>query len=464
MDKINISNLKTFFELRKTKSLAKRICIGRLFEHEEKFGLADSSGFLWPVFFETKGKKTVGDVLVFHGEFQYLKTDITNKKYDDIHYSLFIEEILQKISCQETWENSIIPNPIPNLTEYSLKNKDFTTYYKSETKKRFQRIQKRIQCLERVKQFFLNRNFALMETPTLVPSGGCEVYLNPFQTNYIDHRLKQIPLQLPTSPEFALKKMLAELPDKIFQISRSFRNSGELSQWHEPEFFLLEWYRTNALLKDIIQDTQNLVLSIADFLGSHLDIPRSWPRFRVDELFLKLMNLDLNELQKTEDFYKAAKPLSISIVKTDDWNDIFCKLFMEKIEPFLKEQKACFVTHYPMQMAALACVEITKSGEKTNFVERVEAYLDGIEICNGYLELVDAKVLEKRVQQTKKIRPELMVDTMFQNAMEFGLPPCAGNALGLERVIALLLGEKNIANLIPIPFLSQFKEGTIAQD
>jgi lysyl-tRNA synthetase class 2 len=130
---------------------------------------------------------------------------------------------------------------------------------------------------------------------------------------------------------------------------------------------------------------------------------------------------------------------------------------MEKIEPFLLEQKACFVTHYPIQMGALAAQEPSKP-----FVERVEAYLNGIEICNGYLELNDAIVLNKRFKTTLLKRATLNRDLLFENAMNFGMPACAGNALGIDRVIAILLGLNNISPLFPIPFLSQFSKGTVA--
>lgn len=475
MSTIKIANLKTLFELRKTKPFAKRTCSGRVFFYQNKLGLCDATGFLWPVFLDTDDlfpDLKTGDVLIFKSHFIYSvpveETD--NKKYDDLHYTLNIQQIFEHVPCLQEWENPVVPNPLPNLEEQNLKSLNYTCYYKSVTKSRFNLLNKRIKSLERVKQYFVNRDFIHIETPTLVPSGTLEPYLNPFLVEYTDHRLKKIQLQLPTSPEFALKKILAEGVHKIFQISRSYRNHGELSQWHEPEFFMLEWYRIGANLKDILNDTQNLVTSLAEFLGSSLDIPKNWPRFRVDELFKNLLHLNLNELQHREDFYKAAKPLSLSIVETDTWDDIFCKLFMEKIEPYLKEQKACFVTHYPVQMAALAAVEVVESKTapnqliNTNFAQRAEAFLHGIEICNAYLELVDAKALQTRILKTQKMKAHLFTDPLFENAMNFGLPPCAGNALGLDRVIALLLGIENIASLYPIPFLGQFKRGDVAEE
>lgn len=102
----------------------------------------------------------------------------------------------------------------------------------------------------------------------MVPSGGVEVYLNTFNTDYEDHCGKKWTLQLPTSPEFALKKIMSEGTNKVFQLSRAYRNIGEVSKQHEPEFVMLEWYRANATLSNMIEDTQNLVLSLSDFLGA----------------------------------------------------------------------------------------------------------------------------------------------------------------------------------------------------
>ena len=293
-----------------------------------------------------------------------------------------------------------------------------------------------------------------------------EVYLNPFETNYIDHRGKSWQLQLPTSPEFALKKIMTEGTDKIFQLSRAYRNGGEVSKNHEPEFIMLEWYRAHATLRDIIEDTQNLVGTLAEYLGTHLDIPKQWPVYRVDKLFKDILSLDLEQLQNRDQFYEKVKKLSHSIVESDDWDSLFYKLFMEKIEPFLQQQKVCFVTHYPIQMGALAAQEKVNISDNETiskpFVERMEAFINGIEICNGYLELTDAKELNERFQKTKNLRSELKSDAHFENVMQFGLPVCSGNALGIDRVIAILLGLNEISSLYPIPFLSQFPKENVA--
>lgn len=421
-------DLKTIFELRNTKSLSKRISTGRVFFEDNKLGLCDAQTRLFPV--ACDATLNAGDVIVFEIIFE--------------NDTFYIQKILKHVPCLEEWKNSMIPNPCES---------------QDKTSTRFDLIQKRNTALVRTRQFFENRGFLNMETPTLVPSGGMEIYLHPFSTEYTDHRNQKWTLQMPTSPEFALKKILVEGVSKIFQLSRAYRNCGEISKHHEPEFFMLEWYRSNATLGDMMSDTRKLVATLAEFLGSELELSGSWPTFRVDELFSDLMGLKLDQLQDRDVFYKKAKPHSVSLVDTDDWDSIFCKLFMEKIEPYLARQKACFVTHYPIQMGALAAQE-----EGKPYVERAEAFINGIEICNAYLELVDAKNFNQRLEKTNAQNVTLSRDPLFENAMNFGLPPCAGNALGLDRVIAILLGQTSISSFYPIPFLSQFLENTVARD
>lgn len=300
-----------------------------------------------------------------------------------------------------------------------------------------------------------------METPTLVPSGGVEAYVSSFHTQYRDVRGQSWLLTLPTSPEFALKKLLAEGHSKIFQLSRAYRNNGELARWHEPEFCMLEWYRAGGTLSDVIQDTIDFVLFLEAGLSITPKLPRIWNRYTVRDLFKTHCKIDLSEVQSENDFRAAALLICNSITSKDDWDSVFCKLFMEKIEPHLKSEQACIVTEYPRRMGALARVALD-----TSYVERFEAYLHGVEICNGYYELTDTVDLSQRFENISQNRGDIEVkrDHVFEDTMKFGLPPCSGNALGIDRVIAILSGVASIAKLMPIPFLSQFPKNTVAPE
>lgn len=472
--------LQNLYELRKLRSITERQSAGRIFFIDNTTGICDASGIIWPIGINDNLK----DNKLHHGDFITFKCKFinnTSKETDtEEYYFIQIIEINSNTPCLDEWKNTVIPNPLPSkeyllnqIKQINTEQQVVSHFFISSTFTRLKLIRQRNRALDRVNLFFINRGFLSIETPTLVPSGGIESYLTPFNTVYEDHRGKKWQLQLPTSPEFALKKIMTEGTNKIYQLSRAYRNRGEVSNQHEPEFIMLEWYRANATLQNIIDDTQNLVKTLAEYLGTSIQLPKEWPIFRVDFLFQDLLGINLEEVQNTEQFYNKAKNLSPSITENDDWDCLFYKLFMEKIEPFLLQQKACFVTHYPIQMGALAAQEIEahKINEENKevdsytykpFVERMEAFLCGIEICNGYYELNDAHTIHERFQKTIKIRPDLMPDPQFENAMQFGLPPCSGNALGIDRVIAILLGLKNISSLYPIPFLSQFPNDSIA--
>ena len=457
---MRIFNLRTLFELRKTAPLTQRRTIARLFKAQEKWGLADASGLLWPL--ELSPNLVLPEsesILVFTSSF--FRPDAKSmSKYNDFGYLLKIENILEWVDKNAAWPNAVIPCPVPpqERFEYCKELAD-TRYFPSPARARLLGIEKRTLSCERARSFFQNRGFVCMETPSLVPSGGVETYLNTFSTEYRDHRGQSWKLAMPTSPEFALKKLLAEGHEKIFQFSRSFRNNGELSAHHEPEFLMAEWYRTGGTLENMMHDTQKLVAELARVLGSPWQSEHSWPVFRVDELFAKYAAIDLATVQGRDDFYKVAKLKSTSVVESDDWDALFYKVFFECIEPFLKTQRACFVSYYPVQMGALAKLE-----NGNPFVLRFEGYLEGVEICNGYDELTDSEELQRRFLQTQALRTDISRDDVFEKTMAYGLPPCSGNALGLDRVIALLAGYPEISNLYAVPFLSQFPAGTVAPD
>lgn len=448
--------IRSLYELRRSAALSgERTACGRFLWHENHWGVFDETALLWPIFLDPTGTKPQhGEMIVFKSKF------ILVDKNEGQYYELHITKIQKYTEHLAPWANVILEDPLSKaifiLKEAQATVALSTQFFISPLKKRLNYLKLLEQGLERTQQYFKNRGFVCMQTPTLVPCGGVETYLNAFDTTYENFRGEKIPLQLPTSPEFALKKLLAEGFSSIFQLSRAYRNGGELSLWHEPEFIMLEWYRAGGKLPQVLLDTQGLVLALAQTLGSAFDLPKQWPTFKVNDLFQKILSLDLQQLQSTQDFYEASKRISpLSIRDTDTWDDLFCKLFMERIEPFLKEQKACFVTHYPIQMAALAAQAFDGSGQALPFCLRGEAFLNGIEICNAYEELTHAPTLQARFSKTRAARPEIPNDPLFDNTMEFGLPPCAGNALGIQRVLAVLLELDQIKDLCAVPFESQ---------
>jgi lysyl-tRNA synthetase class 2 len=222
---------------------------------------------------------------------------------------------------------------------------------------------------------------------------------------------------------------------------------------------MLEWYRIGGTLEDLIRETEKLIADIASGLLGTASLPRRpWPVFSVRELFNSILDIDLEKMSDVQIFRDSASHRCTSVVPTDSWDDVFCKLFMEFVEPILAQKEACFVAYYPQQMGALAA----KNTKLNGVVDRFEAYIGGVEICNGYRELIDYEDFLKRVSLVEIERNDISRDPLFEAAMRSGLYPCVGNALGLDRLIAVLRGERDLQSILPWPFASRFPNSTIA--
>lgn len=460
---MKIYSLKEHYELRNTRSLRLRQGMGRYFHHKGKPGFLDGSGAVWPVNIELETPKNElkqGCVYRFAVTGDGVQQSRVSKYRD--HETLLVISSLKLESGDETveWEFTDLPDPRsrPDFQGNESATQG-TFFFLSLTSKRIDCIAQRSFALQKARTYFLTRAYIELDPPQLVLSGGVERYLNTFTTEYCDHRGQTWTMELPTSPEFSLKKIIAEGCQRVFALAHSFRNNGELSKHHEPEFMMLEWYRLGADFVSLLAETQGLILEIASGLQGAISLPKdSWPVFRVPDLFMQILNLDLSECTEVEVFRDKAKSLCRSIVGSDTWDDVFCKLFMEFIEPFLEQQIACFVTHYPVQMGALAA----KNNELPGTVDRFEAYIFGVEICNGYRELIDDSEYKKRTDLIVSERSDVVLDPMFAKVMRVGLYPCVGNALGLDRLIAVLRGDKNIKATLPWPFLSRFPKSSVA--
>lgn len=311
-----------------------------------------------------------------------------------------------------------------------------------------------------VRNFFDGKGFQELHTPTLAESPGIEKYLEVFSTQYknFDGTLKQF--FLPTSPEFSLKEALSSGLPRIYEIAKCFRNAGECSQTHRPEFFMLEWYRAYEDYSVIMQDCVQLILYLAQLLygknqatfrGITADL-QNYKCFTVRELFAG-QNIELDYYSLVPQRFKAqareALNLSMSECENLTKEDLFFKVMLDKIEPFLGMDCPTFIHEYPLEMTALS--------EKASplYGKRFELYLCGIELANGYGELVDALEQEQRFAVVMEERKALNASQLgfpsrFINAMKIGMPPSAGVALGLERLLMILVGTENIGDTLLI--------------
>lgn len=303
------------------------------------------------------------------------------------------------------------------------------------------------QFLEFVRFWFLNRKFQSVVTPSLVASPGMEPTLDVFETQW-EIGEKREPFYLPTSPELHLKKMLARGSGSIFEIKKVFRNQ-ELSSQHQPEFLMLEFYRSFANLNLIAEDLQ---LLIQDLISHGFSNRQDKPCVRlvsVADLFLEYLSLELkpNSTQKT--FQNWASQHGVRLI-SESFDDNFHQLFVEKIDPQLKSQGTLFVKDFPPSQAALA--RLTTEG----WADRLELYIDGVEVANGFNELNDPEEQKKRFlrDQEERIRlgkKSIPVDNEFLDHLESGLPPSAGVAVGLERLFMSLNGIENINEFLEFP-------------
>lgn len=295
--------------------------------------------------------------------------------------------------------------------------------------------------LKLVRQCFEFLGFTEVRTSTLVTSPGLEPYLNPFETKFKSGQ-QETDFYLPTSPEFELKKVLSTGMSRIFEFKPSFRNE-EMSSHHRPEFWMLEWYRAYADLASIKKDIKGLL----NYLKLHWPQPlKGWAALKeisVAELFLKFCDFQLTPQTTKEELVTLAQEMGIQTSSTDDWDDVYFRIFLEKIEPHLGMDGPLIVKDYPPSQCAWA--RITREG----WADRFELYWRGVELANAYHELNNpAEQLarfEKANQKRRQLgKPEMPIDKKLMQALESGFPPSGGIALGLDRLFMLLIDKSDI--------------------
>ncbi len=296
-------------------------------------------------------------------------------------------------------------------------------------------LKRRAQYFADVRHFFWQRGVWEVDTPILSQAASTSPYIDSFVTDYIPlGGNKRQARYLHTSPEFAMKRLLAAGSGAIFQIAKVFRN-GESGRYHAPEFTMLEWYRPGWTLMQLMEEVQALV--------EHVFHQPLFEYQCYQHLFQYWLDLDVMtcsdaEIQQCAHCQIAGLPDDFQTDR-DGYLDL---LMTHCIEPKLA-QKAIFVYDFPASQAQLARIEKNDTGY--DVAKRFELYVNGIEIANGYDELTDAEECRRRFskenqQRMTQSKPEMPVDEALLAAMENGLPECSGVALGLDRMI--MVAEK----------------------
>lgn len=301
--------------------------------------------------------------------------------------------------------------------------------------------------LASIRRFFENRGVLEVETPLLCQAAATDPGLSVFVTT--PAVAGQDPHQaryLQTSPEYAMKRLLAAGSGSIFQITRAFRNE-ESGRYHNPEFSLLEWYRTDYSLNALINEIDALIRS----LFNDIRPLQSSTSVSYRELFDAHTGLD--PLSFDPDAYNAcARAYGLPDAERlcgahhGHWLDF---LFSERIQPALGKHGICFVYDYPTVLPSLAR---TKTDDK-RIVERVEIFMDGVEIGNGFRELADPLEQRERFEKdlserARRSLPAVPIDTRLLQALEHGLPDCSGVAIGLDRLLMLITNQPHIDRVL----------------
>jgi lysyl-tRNA synthetase class 2 len=297
--------------------------------------------------------------------------------------------------------------------------------------------------------WFAAEGFVEVDTAALQVSPGNETHLHAFGTDWIGPDGREARRYLHTSPEFAMKKLLAAGEKRIVDFARAFRNR-ERGPLHAPEFTMVEWYRAGEPYEAVMVDCAALVAGAAKAAGGDTlrwrdriaDVGAEPERLTVADAFARHAGIDLAAVSGDRDRFAAVS--GVRVVADDTWSDIFSRVLSEKVERNLGLGRVTLLTEYPVSEAALARV---KPGDPS-VAERFELYACGVELANGFAELTDADEQRRRfvddMDEKQRIHGERYpIDEDFLAALRV-MPPASGVALGLDRLVMLATGATHI--------------------
>ncbi len=313
-------------------------------------------------------------------------------------------------------------------------------------------LRRRATLTAAVRGFFDARFYTEVETPYAVPVPGEEVHLRPFATarEHPDGTVE--PLWLHTSPEFAMKRLLVGGMGPIFQFARVWRN-GEGSARHAPEFTMLEWYRPGAGMDSLISETIDLLRATLPEAVCSAGVTTSLSRIErltVAEAFDRYVGADV--LGTEGDAPALAAQARTRLREGEEWEDLFFRLLLDRIEPHLGRAYPTFLTHWPAAQAALA----RRDPADPRVAERFELFVCGIELANAFVELTDPVEQRERFVVDRARRhaiygPDWEMDEDFLAALAEGMPPSAGIAMGFDRLAMIASGADRIGQVLWLP-------------
>ncbi|MCA3632460.1 MAG: EF-P lysine aminoacylase GenX [Methylobacterium sp.] len=316
-----------------------------------------------------------------------------------------------------------------------------------------------------IRAHFEGQGFWEVETGLVQVSPGNETHLHAFEAHWVDAAGEAARGYLHTSPEFAMKKLLAAGEERLFQFAPVFR-AREASRLHAPEFVMLEWYRAGEDYSALMADCAALLRlaseiggrRAAHFRDRRCDLTAEPERLSLVDAFLRHAAIALEPCLADRDAFAAeAKRIGMRVAPDDTWGDIFSRILTERIEPFLGQGRATILDRYPVSEAALA----RACRDDPRFAERFELYVCGIELANAFGELNDPTEQRRRFEADMAEKQRLYgesypLDEDFLSALAH-MPPASGAALGFDRLAMLAAGVESVQEVIATPF--PFGEG-----
>lgn len=328
------------------------------------------------------------------------------------------------------------------------------------------------------------RGYFEVETPSAVPFAGQEPHLRPLETRFTPD-LPVPPggvegarrLQLVTSPEYAMKRLLARPGfSRIYQLARAYRD-GEISPSHNPEFTLLELYAAPGDAALVMEHLEELVAACATALngapaapargargtrGAALDLTPPYERLTCREAFLRHVGFDPLPLD-ADALAQAARAAGVRPPPGAGWDDVFTQLLLQLVEPALGRARPVYLTEYPASQAALARVKAADP----RVAERFELYAAGLELCNGFSELTSAREQRARLEAEQAERARLgravfPLDEAFLAALP-GIESAGGVAVGVDRLLMLLTGAATISDVLLFPAAEEYARARLAE-
>lgn len=323
-----------------------------------------------------------------------------------------------------------------------------------------EKFRKRTQIVQAIRSFLLERDYLEVETPMMQPmAGGAEA--TPFKTH---HNALDMELFLRIAPELYLKRLVVGGFERVFEINRNFRNEG-ISTRHNPEFTMIEFYQAYATYEDLMDLTETLFREVAlkvngsekiVYEDQEIDFGKRWDRIPLLSSLTEIGGVDKSLLDNKEGLLEFAVSKGITITKKERLGKILTKLFDALVEPKLIQPT--FITGYPVEVSPLS----RKSESQPELTDRFELFIAGREIANGFSEINDPIDQKSRFQQQVEDREAgdseaHQMDSDYIEALEYGMPPTAGEGIGIDRLVMLLTDSASIREVILFPLMKPHK-------